>query len=186
MHKTPRRKRLRMALTALGIAIIAPINAEPAATNATVGSSRCSAAEYHQLDFWVGDWDTYESHAPEGDVVARARVESVAQGCAIYERYEQVDGLIGESLLSYDSVRKQWQQTWITNRGANMVLWGNLKDGALVLEGEVHLQDGSTLMQRISWKPHDKGVREWAVLSRDGGKTWSPAFDVLFLKHRNE
>ena len=41
-------------------------------------------------------------------------------------------------------------------------------------------------MQRITWKAQDKGVRESAVLSKDGGKTWTPAFDVLFLKHADK
>ena len=61
---------------------------------------------------------------------------------AIHELYEQVDGLIGDSILSYDPVRKQWQQTWVTNRGSIMVIVGNVKDGALILEGEAHVKDG--------------------------------------------
>jgi hypothetical protein len=155
----------------------------PAASTATTTlSPHCAAAEYRQLDFWIGDWDTFESDAPEGPSIARARVEPIAQGCAIHELYEQSDGLIGDSILSYDPVRKQWQQTWVTNRGALMVLWGNFQDGALVLEGDVHLSDGRSVMQRITWQAHAQGVREFALLSKDGGKTWSPAFDVLFRK----
>ena len=84
--------------------------------------------------------------------------------------------------MFYDPVRKQWQQTWVTNRGSLMVLWGSINGGALVLEGEAHLQDGRSVLQRITWKAEGKGVRESAVLSKDGGKTWAPAFDVLFLK----
>ena len=145
-------------------------------------SPACSAAEYRQLDFWIGDWDTFEADATDGPSIARARVETIAQGCGIHELYEQTDGLIGDSILSYDPVRKQWQQTWVTNRGSLMVLWGNVKDGALVLEGESHLHDGTSVRQRITWKRQDKGVRESAVLSKDGGKTWAPAFDVLFLQ----
>jgi hypothetical protein len=156
--------------------------ANPAA--ATPPSPHCSAAEYHQLDYWIGDWDTFETDAPGGASEARARVEPIAQGCAIHELYEQNDGLIGDSILSYDPVRKQWQQTWVTNRGSIMVIHGTVKDGALVLEGEVHLKDGKSVMQRITWKAQDKGVRESAVLSKDGGKTWTPAFDVLFLKRK--
>jgi hypothetical protein len=181
MNETPRFKHRRIALAALGSAFIAAAVASPSAP--TLTSPHCSAAEYHQLDFWIGDWETFETDAPGGPSVARARVEPVAQGCAIRELYEQVDGLVGDSLLSYDPVRKQWQQTWVTNRGSIMVLWGRFNDGALVLEGEVHLQDGKSVMQRITWKAQDHGVRESAVLSKDGGKTWTPAFDVLFLKH---
>lgn len=143
----------------------------------------CSAAEYHRLDFWIGDWDTFETEARNGPSVARARVEPIAMGCALHELYQQEDGLIGDSILSYDPVRKAWQQTWVTNRGSIMTIAGDFKDGALVLEGDVHLADGRTVAQRITWKDEGDGVRESAVLSRDGGRTWAPAFDVVFRKH---
>lgn len=178
MNQTFRHKYLRIALAAIGIAFVAT----PAA--ATPAPSDCTAAEYHQLDFWIGDWDTFESDAPNGPPVARARVDPIAGGCAIHELYEQNDGLIGDSILSYDPVRKQWQQTWVTNRGSIMVLAGNFKDGALVLEGESHSRDGKSVLQRITWEIKGNGVREWAVLSKDGGKSWTPAFDVLFLKRK--
>jgi hypothetical protein len=45
-------------------------------------------------------------------------------------------------------------------------IYGNLKAGALVLEGEVHRQDGQVIHQRITWKAEGKGVRESAVMSR--------------------
>ena len=144
-------------------------------------SRDCATPEHRQLDFWIGDWDTYESDTPGGVSIARTRVEPIAGGCALRETYEQNDGLIGDSILSYDPVRKHWQQTWVTNRGALMVIVGNFKDGELVLQGDVHLKDGSSVMQRITWKAQGTGVRESAVLSKDGGKTWTPAFDVLFL-----
>jgi hypothetical protein len=179
MHEELRRAHPRTALAAVGIAFIASAVAAP--STATPASPQCSATEYHQLDFWIGDWNTFETDTPGGPSVARARVEPIAQGCAIHELYEQVDGLVGDSILSYDPVRKQWQQTWVTNRGSIMVLWGNFKDGALILEGEAHLRDGKSVMQRITWKAQDNGVREAAVLSKDGGKTWTAAFDVLFL-----
>src|SRR6185437_9407075 len=48
---------------------------------------------------------------------------------------------------------------------------------------DAHLMDGRTVAQRITWKNESDGVRESAVLSKDGGKTWAPAFDVVFRKH---
>jgi hypothetical protein len=146
--------------------------------------ANCSAPEYHQLDFWLGDWDTLDPDSKGSTTsIARAHVDPIAGGCGVHELYEQTDGLIGDSILSYDPVRKQWQQTWITNRGAIMVIYGNFKGGALILEGEVHLQDGRVTHQRITWRAEGKGVRESAVISKDGRKTWAPAFDVLFVKH---
>jgi hypothetical protein len=143
----------------------------------------CNAAEYRQLDFWLGDWDTFES----GDTttsVARTHVDLIAAGCAIHELYEQTDGLIGDSILSFDAVRKVWQQTWVTNRGSLMVVVGRFKDGALTLNEEMHASDGRSWLQRITWKAEGSGVREWSVMSKDGGKTWVPAFDVMFQKHQ--
>ena len=176
-----RRLKQLMLPAVCGIASIAPAAAADAPRAI---AAACSAAEYRQLDFWIGDWDTFETDPSGGPSIARARVEPIAQGCAVHELYEQTDGLIGDSILSYDPVRKQWQQTWVTNRGSIMVLWGGFKDGALVLEGEAHLKDGKSAMQRITWKVQDQGVRESAVMSKDGGKTWTPAFDVLFLKRK--
>ena len=173
--------RLR-SLAITGAALVLA-TASPLQAAAPAPSWGCSAAEYHQLDFWIGDWDTFDGDAPRGPSVARARVEPIAMGCAVHELYEQTDGLIGDSILSYDPVRKAWQQTWVTNRGSLMVITGNLRDGALVLEGDAHLMDGRTVTQRITWKNEGDGVSESAVMSKDGGKTWAPAFDVVFRKH---
>lgn len=179
MHSTHTFRRMRNAL-----AVIALISGMPAIASATEtpAPARCSTAEYRQFDFWIGDWDTFEAEAPNGPSIARAEITSVVDGCALRERYEQSDGLVGDSILSFDPVRRQWQQTWITNRGSNMVLWGELRDGALVLEGEVHLHDGGTVLQRITWRAEGDAVRETAVLSRNRGQTWEPAFDVIFRK----
>jgi hypothetical protein len=164
--------------------ILALMAATASTSVAAPAPANCSAPEYHQLDFWLGDWDTLDSDAKGSTTsIARTHVDPIAAGCAVHELYEQTDGLIGDSILSYDPVRKQWQQTWVTNRGAIMVIYGNFKAGALILEGEVHLQDGRTVHQRITWKAEAKGVRESAVLSKDSRKTWAAAFDVLFVKH---
>jgi hypothetical protein len=164
--------------------VIALISGMPVASVAadTSAPARCSAAEYRQFDFWIGDWDTFDMEEQGDASIARAQITPIVSGCALHELYEQSDGLVGDSILSFDAVRRQWQQTWVTNRGSNMVLWGELRDGALVLEGEVHLHDGGTVLQRITWRAEGDAVRESAVLSRDGGAHWEPAFDVLFRK----
>jgi hypothetical protein len=174
----------RFVLPLLVAASVGPAPVLCAATSPKFSDT--APAEYHQMDFWIGDWDTFETDGSTTQSQARARITPIAEGAAIHELYEQNDGLIGDSILSYDPVRKHWQQTWVTNRGAIMVITGHWKDGTMVLEGEVHLSSGATVLQRISWKVQDGGVREWAVMSKDGGKTWTPAFDVLFRKRAPE
>ena len=165
------------------LAVLAAATVTLGTATAATPAARCDAGEYRQFDFWLGDWDTFEA----GDAttsVARAHVDLIAAGCAVHELYQQTDGLIGDSILSFDPVRKLWQQTWVTNYGSLMVISGRLNNGALTLEGEMHLRDGRSLLQRITWKAEGSGVRESAVMSKDGGKSWDSAFNVLFQKHR--
>lgn len=169
-------------LLVIALGVLAAI-ASSAATVATI-SPVCDAAEHHQLDFWIADWDAFDADSPNGPPVARTHVDRIAQGCGLHELYEQEDGLVGDSILSYDAARRQWQQTWITNRGSLMTIAGTFSDGRLVLEGEVHRGDGGVAVQRISWHAEGDGVRESALISRDQGKTWSPAFDVIFRRHQ--
>ncbi len=159
----------------------AAVTAAPAPAPATPGG-KCGAPEFRQFDFWIGDWETFETDRSAPGSVARTRVDAIAGACAIHELYEQTDGLIGDSILSYDSVKKAWQQTWITNRGAIMSITGAFKDGAVTMEGEAHLTDGSTVVRRITWKAEGRAVREFSTQSKDGGKTWEPAFDVTFKR----
>jgi len=180
MHSTYPFQRIRSALAV--IALICSVPAAASAAADTPAPARCSAPDYRQLDFWIGDWDTFETEGPSSPSIARAQVTPIVGGCALHELYEQSDGLVGDSILSFDPVRRQWQQTWLTNRGSIMVLWGELHDGALVLEGDAHLHDGTTVRQRITWRAEGDAVRESAVLSRDAGAHWAPAFDVIFRK----
>ena len=153
-----------------------------AAPPANPAAARCPAPEVRQFDFWLGDWDTFETDRSVPGSIARARIDPIAAGCAIHELYEQADGLIGDSILSYDAVKRVWQQTWVTNRGGFMYLTGAFKDGAVTLEGESHLRDGKTVNMRITWKAEGPTVRESAMSSSDGGKRWEPAFDVTFKR----
>jgi hypothetical protein len=161
--------------------------APPAAASPPAGAPKtpgCTEPERHQLDFWLGDWDTFEAEGAPGESQARAHVDAILAGCVVHELYEQNDGLIGDSFLSYDSITKKWQQTWLTNFGGYMLLTGAFRDGVLTLEGTLHTKTRD-LPHRITWKAGKGGVRETGMMSTDGGKTWGPAFDVLFLKHKN-
>ena len=159
--------------------------ATSAATPATLTAPalRCTAPEYRQLDMWVGDWDAYDRDDLKTPA-ARTHVDRVAGGCALREVYEQNDGLIGESYLFFDSSRKAWHQTWVTNKGQVLDIDGNLKGDTLVLQGMHRGGNAPDKTVRISWQREGDGVREWAESSPDGGATWKPMFDMVFRPHR--
>lgn len=141
----------------------------------------CAAPEYRQFDFWAGDWDVFEIDSPTK--VARARVDRILDGCALHEDYQGTKGSKGESFSMYDASRKVWHQSWVSNRGQLVVIEGNIQAGAMVLSGADHRANGEERQVRGTWKPVEGGVRETAVTSTDGGKTWTLWFDLMFRPH---
>jgi hypothetical protein len=143
----------------------------------------CATAEYHQFDFFAGDWDAYDAGAPE-KVVARNRVTPMLGGCALRENYEEPGGHKGESFSTYDAGRHLWHQSWVTNDGQLLLLDGQFDGKRMVLTATETLANGTRRLVRGIWYPDSGGVRETADRSTDGGKTWTPWFDIIFRPHR--
>ena len=95
------------------------------------------------------------------------------------EDYQGTDGHKGQSFTIYDAARKVWHQSWVTNRGELLVIEGNIKAGEMVLSGEDHAKG---VLVHGTWKPEKGDVRETAVTSTDGGRTWKPWFDLVFRR----
>ena len=142
----------------------------------------CQAPEYKQFNFWVGDWDAFDVGGTVA--VARLKVDPLLDGCALREQYKGADGHQGESLSIYDASRKVWHQTWVTNRGELLTIEGGFKDGEMILTGADRTADGRERRVRGVWKAEAEGVRETAVRSTDGGKTWKAWFDLIFRAHQ--
>ncbi len=96
-----------------------------AAAQSESSSSHCSAPELRQFGFWIGTWDVFEIGGSER--VAQVRVDSILDGCAVHEIYEDPNGLHGESFSIYDAPRKIWHQTWVTNHGQLLVVEGKFE-----------------------------------------------------------
>jgi hypothetical protein len=167
----------------VGIQGVATVSVSPAqsATEAAKPAP-CAAPEYRQFDFWLGDWDAFDFDNP-ATKVARARVDLILDTCVLLENYEGADGHKGQSFSVYDASRKVWHQSWVTNRGEVLVIEGKFEDGEMVLSGIDHAKAGQPLVRGV-WKPMTGGVRETAVTSTDGGKTWQPWFDLVFRPHK--
>ena len=98
-----------LAAATLAARAAAPPAADPSAAHTPLASA-CSAPELHQFDFWIGDWDTFDADDTRLPI-ARTRITAIAAGCAIHELYEQADGLIGDSILAFDPVRRDSTRT---------------------------------------------------------------------------
>jgi len=138
----------------------------------------CDLPEYRQFDFWLGDWDVFESGS--GTSTAHVRVDGILGSCVLHEHYEDNTGTVGESFTTYDVGRKLWHQTWVTNRGRLLTIEGSAENSTMTLSGAYYRENGEEVRVRGIWTPMGGTVREWAVTSSDAGKAWRPWFDLSF------
>ncbi len=178
----PAKRSQRRWFAALALASLFCATSGSARALSAAEKSSCRSPEYRQFDFFLGDWDAFDFDNA-GKVVARNRVHAILDGCVVLEDYEDAGGHHGESFSSYDAARKKWHQTWVTNRGEWLVIEGEMESGAMVLSGSDLTADGKTRLVRGTWKAVPGGVRETAVRSTDGGKNWTPWFDMVFRPH---
>ncbi len=139
----------------------------------------CSDERHRQFDFWVGDWDVFDT---AGKRVGGNVIDSILGGCALRESWTGGGGSIGHSFNIYDAANDKWHQTWVDNRGLLLELDGGLRDGKMVLEGKRPGADGKPVHHRISWEPQPGGhVRQLWETSPDGSE-WKTLFDGLYKK----
>jgi hypothetical protein len=173
----------RSIAAALVVAATLGANAGRSDARAPLRAAPCTAPEYHQFDFFIGEWDVYDVGA--NVVKARNSVARMLDGCAIREVYRRRDGYEGESFTTYDPARRAWHQSWVTNRGELLLLDGALRGNTIVLTGPDRSPRARGALIRGIWVPeHDGSVRETAERSVDGGTTWTPLFHIRFVARR--
>src|SRR5690242_7043856 len=138
----------------------------------------CADLQYRQFDFWLGDWNVATA---DGKLVGHDHIEKAYGSCVLQEHWTSVDGGTGGSVSIYDMSRKLWHQTWVDSTGTLVVLEGGLKDGRMVMTGDM-TQDGKRVLDRMSWSPMGAKIRQLWETSSDGGKSWVTIFDVYYSK----
>lgn len=137
----------------------------------------CSDERARQFDFWVGDWTV----SSKGKVVGHNSISSIQGGCTLLEEYHVENGPYeGKSFNYFDLGDEQWHQVWVDNGGLRLHLAGGISDGKMIMSGE-RRRGEETIVDRITWHNNADGtVRQVWDVSKDGGETWSNAFDGLY------
>ena len=144
----------------------------------SLAQAACADLQYRQFDFLLGDWNVA---TVDGKLVGHDHIEKTYGSCVVEEHWTSVDGGTGGSFSMYDMSRKLWHQTWVDSTGTLVVLEGGLKDGGMVMSGEM-TDGGKRVQDRMSWTPKDGKIRQLWETSADGGKTWTIIFDVYYSK----
>lgn len=139
---------------------------------------------YHELDFWVGEWDVYVGDRQVGT----NRIEKILNGCAIMEHWTSSAGEQGKSLFYYNPMTDRWRQVWVTGRSTAI---GGVKekelierpgDNSLRFQGTIRLPDGGSYLDRTTLIPLANGrTRQVIETSSDGGATWETRFDAIYV-----
>ena len=141
----------------------------------------CLDAESHQFDFWIGDWDVFN---PKGVQVGTNRIAPIYGGCVLHESWKATKVVEGQSFNRYDPDRGVWHQTWVDNGGSLLLLEGGMKGAEMVLsDAGTPGRKPDAQINEVRWsKNSDDSVRQVWTTSKDGGKTWTTAFDGKYVR----
>lgn len=139
----------------------------------------CCTANHMAFDFWLGEWTVTN---PNGSYAGSNVIDKIQDNCVLRENWTSATpGYTGTSTNYYDSVKKQWIQLWVDNQGQSLYLYGNFKEGAMVLQSDPTPGQNGLTINRVSWTPNKDGtVRQHWETSIDNGITWVTAFDGLY------
>ncbi|MBI1341420.1 MAG: hypothetical protein GC171_00650 [Terrimonas sp.] len=148
----------------------------------------CSAPEYRQFDFWIGEWDVYSN--ANGNLAGKSKISLLLDSCVILEEWTSANltqGIVytGKSFNKYNPSTKQWQQTWVDNVGGSTeFLRGEAgKDKMTFYADHVKDKKGNDFFRRLTfYKLGADIVRQHGEKSTDNGKTWQTEYDLEYRR----
>jgi len=165
------------------------LRAPAAEQEQTPAPARCDQPPYHQLDFWLGDWQVYDTQTHA--LVAFDRVEKQYEGCVVietltfltdlYRRSGVPVRLAGIAVNRFDG--EQWLQMWADNQ------WGAiLLRGARASSGTMEFVTVIPSRKRdvkLVYEPQaDGGVRILQYVAPTGSGRWTKYGDLSYRRNR--
>ena len=172
---------------AIALVAAAPVGAQQAADGAPAPPPTQPAVrhpcptdpEARRFDFWIGSWDVTVGGRPAGT----NEVELLLEQCLLLENWRDVRGGLGKSFNFWDRGTRVWRQVWVADNGNVLDYTGAFRDGAMRFEGATIGPDGQRVLQRLTFFPVAADtVRQLFESSADGGRTWTPGFDGLYVR----
>ena len=140
----------------------------------------CTTPESRQFDFWVGKWEVF----PAGHLdskVADSLIEKLYADCAVRENWMPLKGPGGGSLNAWLPDKGTWRQTWLSV-GGFADFTGGWNGKAMVIQGVWPQPGHPNQLTRMTYTPRaDGSVEQAGETSDDGGKTWQPGFDLIYI-----
>jgi hypothetical protein len=136
---------------------------------------------FSDFNFWIGSWDVYIYGSET--LAGKSEIKSILGGKVIEENYMSSSGNYrGTSNNLYNAQELRWEQYWVDNTGLALHIKGSLVDGKMVMS-DCKNDD----CNKIIWTPLPEGrVRQEWMQSKDKGKSWTKAFDGLYISNEKK
>ena len=149
-------------------------------------------SHYRDVDFWIGEWDVRPPGSPSNAPAAENIITLEYDGCVLMEHWKPggagTAGGGGSSFNIYDVTRKMWFQTWVDSTGGLHEYHGNLDaHGNMALIGETPGAPGQPARVPTKLTLFNQGpnqVRQFSEVSVDGGKTWTTAYELIYVRRQ--
>ena len=141
--------------------------------------------KFREQDFTVGTWDVYSG----AEKTAEVTMELILNDCVIHERWKVTNGRPtgnGVGLFNYSPLLKDWGYYWATDNGATTSFRGSLiKPGEMRYVTERPLPGGKVRLRHWTLLAMPDGtIRELAVGTEDGGKSWTTEYDLKWVRKK--
>ena len=147
--------------------------------------SPCSfQPESQQFNFWIGEWKVYN---PQGQQSGTSKIEQILNECVIQENWIDFFGNKGKSFNFYNSETKQWQQTWVDDKGSvTEFINGKYLDNAMRFRSSRPIvNNGKKGVRRLTFfNTNVNEVRQLGEISYDKGKTWTTEYDLKYIREK--
>lgn len=151
----------------------------PAAIFAQDQTPPCSAPEFSQFDFWVGEWNLTWNDSLHGTNV----ITKEYGDCVIHEHFNGNPGakFTGMSVSTYNKRKGKWQQTWVDDQGGYLDFAGGMVGDSMILSREAAGKDGNKFLQRMVWYNIAENSFDWNwEKSTDEGKNWTVNWKIHY------
>ncbi|MCC6583809.1 MAG: tetratricopeptide repeat protein [Chitinophagales bacterium] len=147
--------------------------------------SPCSfQPESHLFNFWIGEWKVYNL---QGQQTGTSKIEQILNECVIQENWTDYFGNKGKSFNFYNADTKQWQQTWVDDKGSVIeFINGKYNDNAMRFHSSRQLiSNGKKCNRRLSFfNINENEVRQLGEISFDNGNTWTIEYDFKYIREK--
>lgn len=139
----------------------------------------------HDFDFWIGEWDVYQTGTKT--LVGHSLIQSISGGCGILENWTDTQGGSGKSVNYYNLKTHQWEQDWIGSGGnAQRYMNGVYKDSIMQFAYEFTDKQGNKKTGNFKFYNVDKNtVRQYQDVNNDDGKTVTVSYDLTYVRKKS-